>query len=90
MSDICQLRVLLAAFEQRLEFGSLVDDIVRERPTGVQLLYSGPKYQAFQRPLPLMVDSSLLSDFEDLFNHTQVRGGLFFALYAGDVLISVF
>lgn len=59
------------AHEEPTEFGSLVDDIVGQRPSGVKLLYSGPKSQAFDRPLPLMVDSSLLSDFEDYFNHTQ-------------------
>ena len=42
-------------------------------PPGGTLLYRGLAYAAFERPLPEVVEATLLRDFEEYFNQTQVR-----------------
>ena len=42
-------------------------------PPGGALLYRGPAYASFERPLPEVVEATLLRDFEEYFNQTQVR-----------------
>lgn len=45
--------------------------MVAQLPLGVRLLYTGPSYQPFDRPLPQLVERSLLEQFEEYFNQTQ-------------------
>ena len=50
----------------------LVDDILQQRPEGVQVLYQGSAHADFERPLPKTADPTLLARFEHFFNKTQV------------------
>lgn len=50
---------------------SPIMDVLAQLPVGVRLLYTGPRYQVFDRPLPQLVERTLLQDFEEYFNQTQ-------------------
>lgn len=41
-------------------------------PGGLKVLWQGPAYSSFNRPLPQVVESTLFNEFEEYFNQTQV------------------
>ena len=50
-------------------------DVLGGTDPSVSVLFRGTgPYAAFDRPLPLVVESSVFWDFEGHFNQTQVRG----------------
>ena len=53
---------------------SYVDDVLSGEVAGVRTLFQGALFEAFERPLPLVVDESLLESFQGYLNQTQVRG----------------
>eukprot|EP00195_Chlamydomonas_chlamydogama_P012996 CAMPEP_0202900852 /NCGR_PEP_ID=MMETSP1392-20130828/12071_1 /ASSEMBLY_ACC=CAM_ASM_000868 /TAXON_ID=225041 /ORGANISM="Chlamydomonas chlamydogama, Strain SAG 11-48b" /LENGTH=784 /DNA_ID=CAMNT_0049587305 /DNA_START=364 /DNA_END=2719 /DNA_ORIENTATION=+ len=59
------------AEKQDSDFGLLVDDLLSERPSGVQVLYQGAPFEDFERPLPRFVEQSAGQDFEVYLNQTQ-------------------
>eukprot|EP00798_Chlamydomonas_sp_ICE-L_P008682 gene8682-34129_t len=50
---------------------NIVHSLISERPANVKLLWQGAPYEEFERPLPQLVDPSILQDFEDSFSLTQ-------------------
>eukprot|EP00798_Chlamydomonas_sp_ICE-L_P012641 gene12641-15875_t len=51
--------------------GKFVQNILAQPSESVAILYLGESYEGFDRPLPLMVDPSLLIEYERSFNRTQ-------------------
>lgn len=49
-------------------------DTVKGVVPGIQLLWKGASYSTYDRPVPDLVESTLLKQFEDYFNQTQVGG----------------
>lgn len=49
-------------------------DTVKGVVPGIQLLWKGASYSTYDRPVPDLVESTLLTQFEDYFNQTQVGG----------------
>lgn len=50
---------------------SVVHDVVREMPQNVQLWTKGAEEQPFDRPAPVVLDPTVLTDFADELNYMQ-------------------
>ncbi len=48
-----------------------LEDILKGTAPGLKVLYQGPGYASFDRPIPDVLEKSLFSQYEEYFNQTQ-------------------